>query len=113
MIFWVIIVRSLPANGMAIFPFILIKNAAKKQDPTLINHEKIHLQQQLELFILPFYFLYLFNYLINLVRYKNHYQAYFNILFEREAFKAEKDLSYLKKRKFMAWMSMINKQPMA
>jgi len=113
MIFWVIIVRSLPANGMAIFPFILIKNPAKKQDQVLINHEKIHLQQQLELLILPFYFLYLVNYLINLLRYKNHYQAYFNILFEREAFNAEKDLGYLKKRRFMAWIGMINKQPLA
>jgi len=112
MSFWIITVPGLPANGMAIFPFILIKNPSSKQDPILINHEKIHLRQQLELLILPFYFFYFFNYLINFLRYRNHYQAYFNILFEREAFHADKDLGYLKKRKFMAWIGMINKPPM-
>ena len=97
------ILPNLPANGMALFPFILLKNEAKKNDVFLINHEKIHLAQQLELLVLPFYFLYVLSYLINLIRYKNHDRAYFNIIFEREAYKNDKDLAYLARRKIFNW----------
>lgn len=103
--FWFIILPKLSANAMAIFPFILLQKNAQKQDKVLINHEKIHLQQQLELLIFPFYFLYLLSYLINLVKYKNHYQAYLNIVFEKEAYHFEKQLDYLTKRKLYNWIN--------
>jgi len=103
--FWVIIYPKLSANAMAIFPFILLRNKAQKRDFVLINHEKIHLKQQLELLIIPFYFLYGINYLLNLVKYKNHYQAYLNIVFEKEAYKFEKDPNYLSKRKWYNWIN--------
>ncbi|MFD0940274.1 hypothetical protein [Pedobacter boryungensis] len=104
---WIIILPNLSANAMAIFPFIILKNKAQKQDLVLINHEQIHLQQQLELLVLPFYLLYLLNYLINLVRYKNHYLAYFNISFEKEAYHFEKDLNYLSIRKWYSWIKFL------
>jgi hypothetical protein len=102
--FWVIICPGLPANGMALFPLILIKDKAQQHDKVLINHEKIHLRQQLELLIVVFYVLYLANYLFNLLRYRNHYQAYFNISFEKEAYRFEKDVNYLNKRPFCNWL---------
>lgn len=105
--FWFIILPNLSANAMAIFPFILLKDKAQKHDAPLINHEQIHLRQQLELLVLPFYFLYLFNYFINLVKYKNHYQAYFNISFEREAYRFEHDLNYLSDRKWYSWINFL------
>lgn len=105
--FPVIHIRRLPAAGMAIFPFILVKRRAYKEDQVLINHEKIHLAQQLELMLLFFYIIYLVHYLINLLRYKNHEQAYMNIVFEREAFRMDKDLSYLKRRKLFAWTQFL------
>ncbi|RZK84416.1 MAG: hypothetical protein EOO98_16755, partial [Pedobacter sp.] len=61
----ILIVKKLPAAGMAVFPFILLKSERFKSDTEIINHEKIHLRQQLELLILPFYILYLINYLFN------------------------------------------------
>ncbi|WP_316841041.1 hypothetical protein [Pedobacter gandavensis] len=91
------------ANAMAIFPFIILQHQAQKNNATLINHERIHLRQQLELLILPFYILYGLNYLWNLYRFKNHYLAYFNIRFEREAYANESDLAYLKRRKLFSW----------
>lgn len=103
-----IVFSKLPAAAMAIYPFILFKRAAYKNDPVLVNHEKIHLQQQLELLILPFYLLYFFHYLFNLAKYKNHQQAYFNIAFEREAYQNECNLSYLKYRKTFAWIKWLN-----
>jgi hypothetical protein len=91
----------LNANGMALFPFILVKQA--KPSATLINHEKIHLIQQLEMLIVPFYIWYLVEYSWHLFRYKNNYYAYRKISFEQEAFAHDQDLTYLKHRPLGAW----------
>ena len=74
-------------------------------DKNLINHEKIHLVQQLELLLIGFYVLYLLNYIVNLVKYRNHASAYQNIVFEREAYASESDLGYLKRRSLWQWRS--------
>jgi hypothetical protein len=103
--FPIFIIPSLPASGMALFPFILLKHPQLKKDIIIINHEKIHLRQQLELLILPFYILYLVHYIINLIRYKNHHKAYMNIIFEKEAYKKDADLKYLDNRKFWNWVN--------
>jgi len=97
--------RGLPANAMAVYPFMVFKDPAQKNDRVLINHEKIHFYQQLELLILPFYFFYLLNYLINLIRFKNHTDAYLNICFEQEAFANDYKSGYLKNRKPYSWLS--------
>lgn len=103
----IIIVKKLPAAGMAIFPFILLKSAQLKSDPEIINHERIHLRQQLELLIIPFYMLYLINYLFNLIIYKKHQVAYRKIIFEQEAYRHEKDLKYLQKNSWFGWFKSI------
>jgi len=103
----ILIVKKLPAAGMAIFPFILLKSAKLRNDPEMINHEKIHLRQQLELLVFPFYILYLLHYLINLIRYKKHDLAYRNIVFEKEAYDYETDLNYLKKGHWYGWIKKI------
>lgn len=100
----VIVVPFLPAAAMAVFPFILVKKASYRSDVVLIQHEKIHLQQQLELLVMPFYLFYLFHYLVNLIRYRNHEKAYLLIIFEREAYKHDNDENYLVNRRFCAWI---------
>lgn len=40
--------------GITLFPFIVLRQSRMKDDPVLINHEKIHLRQQLELLVIPF-----------------------------------------------------------
>jgi hypothetical protein len=89
---------------MALYPFILVKHRSDLNNPVLINHERIHHQQQLELLILPFYLWYLLNYLFNRLKYRDHYQAYRRISFEKEAYAYEEDLSYLSKRKPWAFL---------
>lgn len=101
--FLILHIAHLPAAGMALFPFVLVKRKAYKEDKVLINHEKIHLVQQLELLLIFFYVIYLVHYVINLARYRNHHMAYMNIVFEREAFNRDSDLLYLKHRKLFAW----------
>lgn len=102
--FPVIHFAMLPAAGMALFPFILIKNAALKKNQQILNHEKIHLYQQMELLIIPFYVLYLLNYLINLALYFDHDKAYRNIVFEREAYANDSRPDYLRRRPLGEWL---------
>jgi hypothetical protein len=102
--YWPVICPSLTANAMALYPFMLFKNRRLEADALIINHEKIHFQQQIELLILPFYLLYLINYCINLVRYKNHDLAYYNICFEKEAYANDQNLNYLKGRRLYSWL---------
>lgn len=101
---FIIVVPQLSAAAMALYPFILVKRQDDKTNAVLINHEKIHLKQQLELLIAPFYFFYLFNYLINVFKYASHHQSYLNIVFEKEAYANEHDLAYLSKRRCFAWL---------
>ena len=98
-------ISKLNVNGLALFPFIFTKTKAVSK--TLINHELIHHRQQIELLIFPFYILYLINYLVGLVKYKNSNQAYMNICFEKEAYQNDQNLDYLKKRDFWAFMKYI------
>jgi len=88
---------------MALFPFILVRDKGMLADRTIIDHERIHLRQQAELLVLPFYILYLINYLFNLWRYRNHHRAYLNIVFEREAYDNEHNPAYLGNRKWYSW----------
>ena len=66
----------------------------------LINHESIHTAQMRELLYLPFYIIYLVEWLIRLFLKGN---AYFNISFEREAYKNESNYDYLEQRKHYSW----------
>ncbi len=103
----IIVVPKLKVNAIALFPFILVRHISLKYDTVTIRHEKIHLWQEVELLIIPFYIVYLSNYLINLVKYKNHDKAYRRIIFEQEAYKNESDAQYLSKRRFWAWLKFI------
>jgi hypothetical protein len=102
---WLIVAPWLNVNAMALFPVILIRSQAMRKDEVLLNHERIHLRQQLELLVLPFYVLYLLNYLVNLIRYRKHHEAYMGISFEQEAYKMEADLAYLNCRKYCNWIA--------
>ncbi|MBU2939716.1 hypothetical protein KO494_09215 [Lacinutrix sp. C3R15] len=91
-------------TGIAVFPFVFLKHSSLKQNKILINHEKIHYKQQIELLIIPFYVLYVFEFFIRLLVCRNWYHAYRNISFEREAYTNEKDLNYLKSRSFYSFL---------
>ncbi|WP_343530752.1 hypothetical protein [Pedobacter sp.] len=104
---WLIVVPKLRVAAMAIYPFILVQKVSYKNDVVLVNHEKIHHRQQLELLIVPFYLFYLLNYLYNLLKYKKHQLAYLNIIFEKEAFVQQQNPSYLSTRKMFSWIKYI------
>jgi hypothetical protein len=102
---FVFTVPKLRVEGIALFPFILTKRKAPGH--VLLNHERIHLKQQLELGIVFFYLWYLIEYFIRLIQYKQHYLAYLHISFEREAYHWEAQMDYLKNRPFWAFRKYI------
>ena len=85
--------------GLSLWPFIILKDPSLTQDEVLINHERIHLQQQQELLIIPFYIWYFLEWLLKCIWYFNGYKAYRNISFEREAYQQESDPAYLSGRR--------------
>lgn len=99
--------RFVPYSAIAVYPFVILKSRELSANSVLIHHEKIHHRQQIELLILPFYLLYIFNYLFNLLKYRQHYKAYREIVFEREAYAHENDLEYLSQRKFFAFINYL------
>ncbi len=76
-------------------------------DEKVINHERIHSAQQRELLWIPFYLLYLLEWLYRLVQHRHWKKAYFAISFEREAYTHGDDLSYLAHRRPYSWIKML------
>lgn len=90
-------------QGMALFPFVLVRSP--NPSDRLLRHERIHLQQQLELAVLPFYLWYLVEYFWFRLQGYSHQRAYRKIRFEREAFACDDDPGYLHHRSLWAFMS--------
>lgn len=95
-------------TGMTIFPFVFLKSKLLKENQVLINHEKIHLKQQLELLVLPFYVFYSIEFLIRLIQCRKWHKAYRNISFERESYMNESNLDYLNNRPFWAFLKYLS-----
>ncbi len=91
-------------RGITLFPFILVSNSELKQDAVTVNHEKIHIRQQLELLIILFFIWYGLEFLIRWMGCRDKNDAYRNLSFEREAYAKEKDLGYLKQRPFWKFL---------
>ena len=91
------------ARAITLYPFVFVKKHKDLENQVMLNHEKIHLRQQLELLVLPFYVLYLVEYAIGRLRGFSHNKAYRQISFEKEAFAHEQDFGYLGSRKRNAY----------
>lgn len=89
-------------NGIALWPFVIVRS--KKPGKAILNHERIHLRQQAEMLVVLFYVWYLAEWVINYVKLRNWWAAYYAISFEKEAYANENDLQYLKRRKFWAFL---------
>ncbi len=67
-----------------------------------VNHESIHTAQMREMLYVPYYLFYVLEWLVRIVQYRGYVLGYANISFEREAYRNERNLSYLKGRKRFA-----------
>jgi len=64
---------------------IWFKHAKENISETLLRHELVHQAQMTRVSVPLFYLIYLKDYFKNLIRYRNHSQAYHHIPFEIEA----------------------------
>mgnify|MGYP001586125617 CR=1 FL=1 len=85
-------------KAITIFPFILYRDKEDMKDEILLNHEKIHIRQQLEMLVIPFYIWYGIEAI---------FRRYKSISFEAETFAHENDLDYLRKRKPYSWIKYL------
>ncbi len=93
--------------GVTLWPFIVMKQSRLKDDDVFINHERIHLRQQIEMAVILFFIWYGIEFLLRLIQYGNAYVAYRNISFEREAYDNELFLEYLDNRKFWSFLKYL------
>lgn len=86
--------------AIAFFPFIFARSTTELT-PRLINHERIHLRQQIEMLVIPFYFWYLFEYFT---------KSYFQISFEKEAYDNDSNLNFLRTRKMFNFVKYLKNE---
>ena len=94
-------------RGLTVFPFVFVKYRLDKMNDVFINHERIHLRQQLEMLIVPFFIWYFLEFCLKWIQYKNFDLGYRNISFEREAYANEKQIYYIKNRSFWKFLKYI------
>jgi hypothetical protein len=76
-----------------------LKKKEDKLNRFLLNHERIHIRQQLEMLVFPFFIWYFLEFFIRLILYRNWKKAYYNISFEKEAYLNDNNADYLVNRK--------------
>jgi len=86
--------------AITLFPFVFIRDEG---DEITVNHETIHFRQYIETLVVGFLVLYLVDFLVGLVKYRNSSEAYYRIRFEQEAYNNDIYDDYLERRKFFAW----------
>ena len=86
--------------AITLHPFIICRG---EMDDRTLNHEKIHLAQQKELWIIGFYLLYVYYWLRGKWKRDTSLASYLNIPFEVEAYKNESNRFYLLTRRKHAW----------
>lgn len=94
-------------RGFTFFPFVFLSDKKDKSHAVLMNHERIHYKQQIELGILFFFLWYIVEFCINWFKLRDKQQAYHAISFEQEAYENETDLAYLKNRKRYAFVKYL------
>lgn len=94
------------ARAITLYPFVLVET--KEIGDRIIRHEKIHLRQQIELLLLPFYTIYLLEFLIHFLKCRDFDRAYRSISFEREAYKHDNEKEYLQTRKWFEGFKYFN-----
>lgn len=95
-------IRLRKISGIALWPFVLVRT--KTPTLVLLNHERIHLRQQIEMLVLFFYVWYLVEWAFHYLKVGNWWAAYRLISFEKEAYDNENNLNYLRNRPFWAFL---------
>jgi hypothetical protein len=94
-------------TAMAVWPMVISKYKRSELGEDVMNHERIHFRQQLEMLFIFFFLWYAAEYFIRLAKYGDKQLAYKNIGFEKEAYFNESDPEYVRNRKPFNWLKLI------
>lgn len=86
-------------GAINLFGVIIARKGYGKLTDAEINHEYIHTRQMVEMLVIFFYISYLIEWIVRLIQYRNMFDAYVNISYEREAYRNMYNIEYLKKRR--------------
>ena len=103
--------RWFPPKGfkaIMLFWWLIVKKGCNVTS-VLLRHEQIHVQQQSEMLLIPFFLWYGVEFVFRLCQYREWRLAYKNISFEREAYANEKNVEYLNERAPYAWIKHLKK----
>lgn len=106
---WIIRNRLVPGRQFAavnILGILFVKRDVTIS-PVLVNHERIHTAQMIELLVVFFYLWYAVEWFLRYLKEGDWMRAYYKIGFEREAYVNENNMSYLQKRRLFAFCKWI------
>lgn len=86
-------------KAMTMYPFIFVHGEV---NDVCLRHEAIHARQQKELLFVPFFILYIAEWLVRLALLRSWHDAYMAISFEREAYARQNETGY-KRKPFAMW----------
>lgn len=105
--------KYFPPKGFGainLFGIIIVRKDYGALDAVDRNHERIHTRQMLEMLVIPFYLLYIIEWVIRCIQYRDRMAAYENISFEREAYRNMYNLSYLDDRRLFSFIHYYKKK---
>jgi len=100
---WLSVLSPIEIQAITLGPVVISKGEMSSE---VKRHEAIHFQQYIELGFIGFPVLYLIFWLLNRLKGQSPTAAYYNILFEREAYLHQDDSQYLESRKRFSWLSL-------
>lgn len=93
--------------AITLYPFVIMRESEEHanmspgnrlweqyKEQKTIHHETIHIQQYKELWIVGFLALYLWDWCVGMVKYRNPQKAYYQIRFEQEAYDHDKEFCF-------------------
>jgi len=113
-------IAPLTIGAISIFPFVIARAPKGTMSETTRRHETIHFHQTMELLIVGMLAIYLYDYFVGLIKYRNDWEgqnnsrgwpylsagnkAYHRTRAEQEAYESEDIEDYLVNRKRWAWI---------
>ena len=93
--------------AITLYPFVIMRESGENanmttgsrlltqyRDQKTIHHETIHIKQYKELWVLGFLILYLWDWCIGMLKYRDPQKAYYQIRFEQEAYEYDKNFAF-------------------
>ncbi len=93
--------------GITVFPFILLRYKSLEHNSVFMNHEKIHIRQQIEMLFVFFYLWYVIEFFIRWILLFDAKKAYRAISLEKEAYTFENEFDYLNNKKIFSFIKFL------